>query len=100
MRSYKNSATEVYAADSYERLQLAIHDLRTPDSRGRLAMEIMRTTSFAGFMDTHPGAQRMTAADVAKHACDVADAAFNEFESRGWLIDVPDMQTIREDKSN
>jgi hypothetical protein len=30
-----------------------------------------------------------TEKEVAKLACDVADSLFNEFEERGWLLELP-----------
>ncbi len=31
----------------------------------------------------------MTPIEVAKRACDIADAAWQEFNDRGWLVEMP-----------
>jgi hypothetical protein len=42
--------------------------------------------------------RRMTVSELVTTACDTADAAWNEFESRGWLLAVP-LPTKREAKA-
>jgi hypothetical protein len=33
--------------------------------------------------------RRLTPDELVKNACETADAAMNEFEKRGWLIEIP-----------
>lgn len=38
--------------------------------------------------------RRMTPDEIVSHACDCADKAFAAFQERGWLVDVPDTQSL------
>lgn len=97
MKTYKNDVTEVYACDSYERVGLGIHDTQTPDSRARFTLDLVKFLAVPMMMDGHPGATRATAGDVAKMAADLSKAVFDEMGGRGWMIEVPSMENLKDE---
>lgn len=97
MKTYSNDYSEVYACDSYDRVQIGLHSRLVPDSRANFAMDLMKMMVGPASIDAHPGAVTKTAKEIAKIACDVAAAASAEFADRGWMIAVPDMNALRDD---
>ena len=71
------------------------HELKVPDLRAAFAMQcIERWAMVAGQPDGEDSAgraklRRLTANEVAAHACDCTEKAFAEFQNRGWLLEVP-----------
>lgn len=97
MKTYKNETTEIYACDSYDRVGLGIHTLRVPDARASYALDLIKVMTGPLMFDGHAGARRMTPAEIANTACDVASEAFKAFSDRGWLIDVPSMDELKDE---
>lgn len=97
MKTYKNETTELYATDSYNRVQIGAHSLQQPDFRATYAMDIIKHYGPALMLDTHPGSTRMTPAEVAKIAADISAAAFAEFSSRSWLIEIPSIEVLQDE---
>ena len=97
MKTYKNGNTEIFACDSHDRVGIGVHALKCPDSVANYAMDLMKAIAATAMLDTNPSAAMKTPKQIAEAACDVAAAAFEEFERRGWLIAVPDMTTLRDE---
>lgn len=97
MKTYSNGTTELYASDAYNRPQMSLHDLETPDAYLRYAMDLMKTLGVAALLDAHPGARVHTPKEIAAMACDAAAAIFDEGRQRGWIVDVPSAEQVLQD---
>lgn len=72
-----------------------VYNTHTPDYRAAFALELMSkfaiiACKFDG--EDSAGRQKMeeiTAGDLVSRACDIADSAFREFNTRGWLVETP-----------
>jgi hypothetical protein len=68
----------------------------TETPQAMLAMQLMTNIAIAlGVPNGEDSAGRarlalMPAADVARRACDIAAAAYDQFAARGWLVPIPD----------
>lgn len=40
--------------------------------------------------------RRLTVEEIVTHACDTAQCAYEEFETRGWILSLPGYEEIRE----
>ena len=66
-----------------------------PDQRGKMAEGILHHLSIAACkLDGEDSAGRqklalLTPMECAARACDIADAAWDQFHQRGWIIPVP-----------
>lgn len=97
MKTYKNEQYEVYSCDSYERLQVGIHALSVPDGRANFAMDLMKCLIGPACLDTHPGSRTLSPSEISTLACEAASAAFEEFDARGWVVNVPDIATLKDE---
>ena len=76
-------------------LALCTHATIVPDNKARFAMSCIERWGMVAAEPDGEDSQgraklrRLTAGEVAKHACDCADLAFSEFHARGWLVEVP-----------
>lgn len=83
-----------------------VHARQMLGERAAFAKEIIaRWALVAGESDGEDSAGRsklrcMTPTESATRACDVADAAFGEFYKRGWVIDMPSLDEMREEIKN
>lgn len=72
-----------------------IHHTKAVHGPGRMAaLLIERWGIVACELDGEDSAgraklRRMTVSELVTNACDTADAAWNEFEARGWLLEIP-----------
>jgi len=72
-----------------------IHSTKALQSVARLACALIeRWGLVAGEIDGEDSAgrsklRRLTPEELVKDACATADAAWSEFEARGWLLEVP-----------
>jgi hypothetical protein len=95
------AGTEAYAMraprydDSAAPVRFISHETYALSARARFAMEcIIRWGMFAGVPDGEDHAGRAkgrnaTPDEIAHRACETAQTAFEEFERRGWLLDMP-----------
>ena len=71
------------------------HDSDIPDSRARLAQAILSHFALISAQDDgedNAGRQKLrllSPGEIAKRACDLSAAYYDEIEARGWLIHVP-----------
>ena len=85
---------------AYSRKGLLVTATIATNSRARFASAIIeRWALISGEPDGEDSAGRRqlrqeSANSIVGRACDVADAAFNEFEARGWLFETPDLSEI------
>ena len=68
-----------------------------PNSRAQLAASLMDKSSLHAVRVGEDSAGRaewrgLTPREVAERCCAMADAAFVEFEARGWLTPMPDAE--------
>lgn len=79
---------------------IGTHNIIRPDPRAEFAMAcIEKWGMVAAAPDGEDSAGRarnraMTAQEVVRKACSVADEAFTEFKSRGWLTPIPTIQEL------
>lgn len=72
-----------------------VHQTFAIQGPGRLALQLIEQWGLvAGEIDGEDSAgrsriRRLTPAELVKDACATADAAWNELESRGWLLEIP-----------
>ena len=81
----------------YGQEEVHVMQVVVPNSRARLAMELMDKSSLHTFRTGEDSAGRaqwrgLSPAEVAARCCEMADAAFAEFEARGWLTPMPDAE--------
>lgn len=94
MKTYSNDNCEIFATDSYDRVQIGLHEKEQLDMRARYALDLAKVLSVAMMLDTHPSAKRATASEVATVAGDLSAALFADIKNRGWTIPVPSMEQI------
>ena len=68
--------------------------------RAQFAMELVARSITVGSDAGEDSAGRAKARptppeEMAERACEIADAAFNEFEKRGWLLELPAPQVVK-----
>lgn len=72
-----------------------------PDDRAAFAMELMsRHAGITAQQDGEDTAgrakmRREQPAELARFCCEVAEAAFAEFEERGWLLHLPSYEELK-----
>jgi hypothetical protein len=79
---------------SYSGLSVHLHHSHQPDAKAAFAMHLMEKALIAAADNGEDSAGRaklraMTAKEVAVKACDIAEAAFEEFHERGWMVLIP-----------
>ena len=78
------------------------HERQRPDMRARFALAcIERWGMVAAVPDGEDSAgrskmRRCGVDEVVQFACLSAEAAFNQFQKRGWLIDIPSLDEVRD----
>lgn len=68
------------AKDLMEHIAMAMGQVDGEDSAGRQKLRLMRPD------------------EVAKRACEIADHLVDEFESRGWMVFVPDVERLTDEQ--
>jgi len=79
---------------SFDGFRVHFHTSHHPDAKAQFAMSLMEKALIAAAENGEDSAGRaklraLTAAEVALKACDIAEAAFYEFHSRGWMVIIP-----------
>ena len=85
-----------YGEDSVSVMQSVV-----PNSRAQLAASLMDKTSLHAVRTGEDSAGRATwrglsPAEVAARCCEMADAAFSQFEAYGWLTPMPELPAEKE----
>lgn len=81
---------------------VGIHNLAMPDHRANFAMSLLeRWAAVAATANGEDSAGRQkirtqTPKEIVQHCCNVSEAAFKEFASRGWYTEFPDYETTLE----
>jgi hypothetical protein len=73
------------------------NDLHILDQRAKMAVNLIHAWGMAGTMgDAMPVCtehgekpKRMAPTELVMRICEVVDAAWNEFERRGWIVAIP-----------
>lgn len=92
-----NGVSQTLRRDSSFDTQLIVHDLVVPDFRARLAIEFMKTNSILLAEpdgEDSQGRQAMRLLppkQVVKRAVAMAEAAFEEMDRRGWLLEAGEL---------
>jgi hypothetical protein len=92
---------EIYYKQTFGDNLLGLHSTEVPSSRAQFAMKLMDHLSIVlGDVDGEDSAGRqkikvMAPRDVAARACAIADAAYEEFRTRGWLLTVPSYEECK-----
>ena len=93
----------IYVKDlTFNRPSAALYENHLHTMRARLAKDIVLELSKIAFIpsgeDTAGRQQhrRLTPIEVATLACDTAEAMYNMFKHRGWLVKTPDYATVKE----
>ena len=88
----KDKINVVEIKDSYGKANQVTHNPIVPNNRARMAISLMeRWGMVAARVDENEDSagrsklRNMPADEVVEYACSIADAAFNAFESNGWL---------------
>ena len=91
----------VYKRSTYDGdLSILTHSRVMLSGRARLAGEILERWAMVAAEphgEDSAGRQKIASLDpmvMAKRACDIADAAYSEFEARGWYTPVPEAKNI------
>ena len=94
---------KIVISKRYGNKENTIVALKHPTAKARLAMELMARW---GLVLAEPdgedsaGRQQLrtcTAAEIVNKACEVAEYAYNEFEKREWLLDIPEIPAESDD---
>jgi len=86
---------EVFKANQYSFQGVVFHPLKRPNMRAEIAIKLAEHFAIvAGQEDGEDSAGRrafklQSPDQVVARACGIADGLVNEFESRGWIVDVP-----------
>lgn len=86
----------------HEKLQVALHERVLPDIRARFAMAMIEKWGLAaGTTDGEDSvgrqkARRLDPDEVVTIACDISERLFAQMSERGWLLDIGDMDTLKE----
>lgn len=79
--------------------QFIIDFKETPNQVGQLAMQLVQIAMHTGktisLRDHYQETDLLTAAEVAKRCCDVAQAVFDELRARGMMVPVPSVDEMR-----
>lgn len=87
--------TKAYGIDS-----VVFHARRRPNMKAEVAMRLVEHFAIvAAEEDGEDSAGRrafklQTSEQVVKRACDIANGLVDEFDARGWIVDVPAYQDI------
>jgi hypothetical protein len=81
-------------ATSFDGLRIHFHTSHHPNAVATFAMHLMEKALIAAADNGEDSAGRaklraLTAAEVASKACNIAEAAFDAFHNRGWMVLVP-----------
>lgn len=96
------SKPEIVTGPAHSLLVAALHRREVPNQEGEFAMRLIAELGKAAFdyagEDSAGRAKgrRMTPHELVKYCCDVSQETFDEFTSRGWMIDLPSYEEIRE----
>ena len=100
---------ELYWRNEFGKPIVGLHNTKRPNSKACLAIELMKHLAIIlAEPDGEDSAGRqklkmMPAETVAARACNIAEAAFRNFEARGWCLDAPSydelLQWALKDKS-
>lgn len=79
---------------TYEGARCHVWRSHHPNDKASFAMSLMEKGMLAAMQDGEDSTGRqkgraLTAEEVAQKACDIADAAFNQFHDRGWMAVIP-----------
>jgi len=80
-----------------------LHHLKQLDSRASLACQFAeRWAMVAAMEDGEDSAgrqkvRRMTPGELADHACECVSALMEQFQVRGWLLEVPNFEQVVDD---
>lgn len=81
-------------------IETLVHERQVLDSRARFALACIEKWGMVCAMpdgEDSSGRQKArpaTVAEITDRACNCADAAFEEFQKRGWFIEVPSYQEL------
>jgi hypothetical protein len=86
---------DVFKARSYDFQGVVFHARKRPNLKGEIAARLVEHFAIvAAHEDGEDSSGRQafklqTPEQVVTRACDIADNMVDEFERRGWLIDIP-----------
>lgn len=87
--------------NTYGEPTVVIYETIAPNFKAKLALDLMTRfglmTADGGGEDT-AGRQKfnlLPPAVVVERACEMAEVAWAEFERRGWLLEIPDLATLK-----
>lgn len=86
-------------ADKYK---VVLHERYAPDIRARFAISLLEKWGMVMAEEDGVSAtgrqktRRMTSPEVVEYACATAEGAFAEFQKRGWLVDIGDIDRLHE----
>ncbi len=90
--------TKYIERQGYQNTEVTVYETRMPTDVGKFAAHLAQHFSIVAAQpdgEDTSGRQRLTLmhpADVAKRACDVAQAMWRELADRGWFLDLPDLK--------
>lgn len=84
---------------SYQGVEVMVYKKSTPCQRAQFAMELISRGMTVGIDDGEDSAGRAKGKEnppkeLVERACQIADTAFNEFEVRGWILELPAPQVV------
>jgi hypothetical protein len=80
-------------------VEVAVSKKFIPDDRAEFAMRLMSHFALVAALphgeDTagHQRNRLQTPSEIVSHCCEVAERAFVEFDSRGWMVGTPPLPT-------
>jgi len=83
-----------------EPVKIIMHERQMPDPRARFAMACIERWGMVCAMpdgEDSGGRQKLrpaTVSEITEHACACAEAAYDQFQKRGWFIAVPSYQEL------
>ncbi len=91
---------DIFKTPKYELEGIVVHARKRLNMKGEIAQRLMEHLAIAaGQEDGEDSAGRrafklQTPEQVVTRACEIADKLVNEFEARGWVVEIPAYQDV------